>query len=77
MARIRTPHVIHFTMAQTLGQAVGRRYGASFNVLGWDWNAKTIVSLQMKRNMANAVEQGQELAADRCWPRALIRAGCI
>lgn len=64
-----TPHVIHFTMAQTLGQAVGRHYGASFNVLGWDWNAKTIVSLRAKRNMANAVEQGHELA------RSLLATG--
>ncbi len=63
------PNTIHFTMAQRMGEAVGRRYGVTFNVLGWDWNASTIVSLRMRQNLANAVEQGQALAA------ALLRAG--
>lgn len=53
---------IHYTMAERLGEAVGRRYGAALNVLGWDWNGDTVVSVRMKNNARHAAGQGVALA---------------
>jgi pimeloyl-ACP methyl ester carboxylesterase len=57
------PRAIHFTMSEQVGQALVRRVGTSFNILAWDWNAATFVSLSPRDNGASAVAQGRLLAA--------------
>src|SRR4051812_4229035 len=39
------PGVVHFAIAEQLAQALIRRAGPAFNILAWDWNAATCVSL--------------------------------
>ncbi len=68
------PHTVHFTMAERLAEALARRVGATFNVLGWDWNAASFVSLHPKVNDENAVEQGHALGATLL-PRESRRRG--
>lgn len=63
------PKVVHFTMGRRLAEALARRGGPPFNVLEWDWNAATVVSLKGRANEASAVEQGRRLAA------ALLQSG--
>lgn len=63
------PHAIHFTMAEQVAEALGRRLGPGCNAFGWDWNAATCVSLHPRANSESAVAQGRALAA------ALCRAG--
>lgn len=63
------PGFLHFTMGNRLSEAVGRRWGTGFNVLGWDWNAATFVGFHGRRNEENCLRQGQSLAD------ALQRAG--
>jgi hypothetical protein len=63
------PSFLHFTMGHRLAEAMGRRWGAGFNVLAWDWNAATYVGLHARRNEENCVWQGYALAD------ALRRAG--
>jgi pimeloyl-ACP methyl ester carboxylesterase len=58
------PGAVHFTMAERLGEVVGRRAGPRFNVLGWDWNAATFPrSLDPNAGPEAAVHQGRLLAA--------------
>src|SRR5438270_9730277 len=56
------PRAIHFTMAERLAEALRRRGGPAFTVLGWDWNAASFVSLHPRINEEGAVEQGRHLA---------------
>ncbi len=69
------PHLVHFTMAERLAEAVKLRGGQaghprpSFSVLDWNWNAATVAGLKMSLNEAKAVEQGRLLAV------ALLRSG--
>jgi pimeloyl-ACP methyl ester carboxylesterase len=63
------PVIWHSEIAQRYGEAIGARWGAGVNVLGWDWNGKTLRSLRPSRNEELAVSQGEALA------EALIRAG--
>jgi pimeloyl-ACP methyl ester carboxylesterase len=56
------PRAIHFTMAEALAEALARRGGPPVNVLAWQWNAATIVGLNMRANQENDVEQGHRLA---------------
>jgi hypothetical protein len=37
--------LIHFTIGQRYGEALGRTYGASMQVFEWDWNAVTTTDL--------------------------------
>jgi pimeloyl-ACP methyl ester carboxylesterase len=64
-----TPHLVHFTMAQRFGEAAGRRFGGGLNVLAWEWNGATLVSLRPETNRENTIHQGHMLAA------ALMGAG--
>jgi pimeloyl-ACP methyl ester carboxylesterase len=57
------PRTTHFTMAQRLAEAVARRGGPGVNVLAWDWNAATVVSLRVRVNQENGIVQGRLLAA--------------
>jgi pimeloyl-ACP methyl ester carboxylesterase len=57
------PRAVHFTMSERLAAALARRFGAAFNLLGWDWNAASFVSVRPWVNDENAVEQGHALAA--------------
>lgn len=56
------PNLIHFGMAHRLGEAIGRRGGSPVNVLGWDWNASTMVGWNRQANRSEAVQQGERLA---------------
>jgi pimeloyl-ACP methyl ester carboxylesterase len=57
------PSAVRYPMAQRLGEAVGRRAGnPCLNVLGWDWNGNTVVSLNVRANHENAVQHGRLLA---------------
>ena len=58
-----TPRTVHLSMADRFAEAVSRRFGAAFNVLAWDWNAATFVSLRASANEANSIRQGCLLAA--------------
>ena len=62
------PRAVQFTMAEQLAGRLARRGDASgFNVLGWNWNAATFVSLRGSVNEEAAVAQGWALAqALRC-----------
>lgn len=57
------PRLFHFTFPRTYAQAIRRRWGSGVNVLAWEWNAATFVSLRPSVNEANAVDQGRRLAA--------------
>jgi pimeloyl-ACP methyl ester carboxylesterase len=57
------PRALHFSMPEQVGRALVRRVGTAFNILGWDWNAATFVSLSPRDNGASAVAQGRILAA--------------
>jgi len=57
------PRTVHFTMSEQVAGALARRVGPAFNVLGWDWNAATFVSLDPRVNGRSAVAQGRALAA--------------
>lgn len=57
------PRIVHFTMAERLAEAIARRGGPPFNVLGWNWNAATFVGLSPRANETSAVQQGWSLAA--------------
>jgi len=63
------PRATHYTMAERLAEAIARRGTAPVNVLAWNWNAATVVSLRMRANQENDVGQGRLLAA------ALLAAG--
>jgi pimeloyl-ACP methyl ester carboxylesterase len=56
------PRLVHFTMAERLAEALGRRGGPPCNVLAWDWNAATVESLRAGPNSEAAVRQGVSLA---------------
>jgi hypothetical protein len=60
---------MHIEMAQRYGEAIGAVWGSNVNVLGWDWNASTMLGPFPARNAALAERQGR-LMAD-----ALLRAG--
>lgn len=55
------PHVVHWTIAQRLGEAVEIRRGPALNVLGWDWNGSTLIGLNPRGNDEHAVVQGRRL----------------
>lgn len=55
--------VLHFAPARRMAEAVYRRHGGRFNVLGWDWNSDTIVSLSPRANVEHAVGHGYALAS--------------
>jgi pimeloyl-ACP methyl ester carboxylesterase len=57
------PRIVHFTMSQEFATALGRRCGSAINVLGWEWNAATVVGLHPRWNHESAVHQGHRLAA--------------
>lgn len=57
------PRFVHFTMARRLAESLASRPGSSVNVLEWDWNAATSDSRSTRVNHANAVHQGESLAA--------------
>jgi pimeloyl-ACP methyl ester carboxylesterase len=57
------PRVVRFTMAEQLAEALVRRAGPAINVLGWNWNGATFVSLDPRANGDSAVAQGRSLAA--------------
>ena len=57
------PHLVHFTMAERLADALVRRGGPRCNVLAWDWNAATVESLRASTNSEAAVRQGLPLAS--------------
>jgi pimeloyl-ACP methyl ester carboxylesterase len=65
------PRALHFTMSEQVAEALVRRVGPGFNVLGWDWNAATFVSLDPRGNGDSAVAQGRALAT------ALLRSGAL
>ena len=70
-----TPHVVHFTMTDRLAEAVSRRFGAGLNVLGWDWNAATLVSCNRETNREETIHQGHRLARNDVRAPALIWPG--
>ena len=57
--------LIHFTMGQRYGEALGRTYGSSVQVFEWDWNAVTTTNLLfgLSANERFCEEQGRMLAA--------------
>jgi pimeloyl-ACP methyl ester carboxylesterase len=63
------PRTVHFTMAERFAEALARRGGPTFNMLGWQWNGASFDSLNQRANSKNAIEQGRLLAD------ALLRAG--
>jgi pimeloyl-ACP methyl ester carboxylesterase len=64
------PRTVHFTMTERLAEAIAARFGPdAFNVLDWNWNAATLVSLRHAENSEAAVSQGIQLA------ESLRRAG--
>jgi hypothetical protein len=56
------PRTSHLPMARRLGEAIARRGGPRLNVLGWDWNADTLVGLSPRANHEHAVEHGRRLS---------------
>jgi hypothetical protein len=60
---------MHLEMAQRYGEAIGAAWGASFNVLGWDWNANSMQGPFPGRNADLAQCQGRVMA------EVLIREG--
>lgn len=52
---------LHFTIADKYAESIGRRYGPSVNVVGWDWNAATMPSYRATIIRQNAAAQGQAL----------------
>jgi len=61
--------VMHLEVAERYGEAIGARWGTSFNILGWDWNGDSLRGLRSSRNEALAEFQGLVLSQN------LIRAG--
>jgi hypothetical protein len=59
----------HQEVAERYAEAIGRNWGAAFNVLAWDWNAATMRGVHPLRNRELAAEQGRDLG------EALLRAG--
>ncbi len=57
------PQHLRFTFPERYAQELRCRCGADVNVLAWDWNAQTFVSLRPKINSENAISQGSRLAA--------------
>lgn len=57
-----TPRTVHFTMGARVAESVARRGGPPRNVLAWNWNAATFVSLSLRENIENNVGQGRRLA---------------
>lgn len=57
--------LIHFTMGQCYGDALGGRYGATVQVLEWDWNAVTTTNFLFgcSANERFCEAQGRMLAA--------------
>ncbi len=57
--------LVHFTMGQRYGDALGERYGATVQVLEWDWNAVTTTNFLFgcSANERFCEEQGKMLAA--------------
>lgn len=60
---------MHIEMAQRYGEAIGRTWGSNVNVLGWDWNAKSMLGPFPGHNAALAERQGRAMA------EALMAAG--
>jgi hypothetical protein len=56
------PRLVRYTMSQELAVAVARRGGATPNVLSWEWNSATLVSLSPQVNAEATVAQGRRLA---------------
>jgi hypothetical protein len=54
--------LMHMEMAQRYGEAICSRWGSSINVLGWNWNGRTLTSLRASENDALAELQGLSLA---------------
>jgi hypothetical protein len=50
-------------MTERLAEAVARRGGPPLNVLSWEWNAATLVSVNRRVNAEATVAQGVRLAA--------------
>ena len=57
--------LIHFTMGTRYGEALGRKYGTTVQVLEWDWNAATTTNLLcgLSANERYCEGQGRMLAA--------------
>jgi pimeloyl-ACP methyl ester carboxylesterase len=56
------PGVVHFVMTERVAEALSRRGGQAYNILGWNWNAATLESLRPGENIQAAIRQGQALA---------------
>jgi pimeloyl-ACP methyl ester carboxylesterase len=56
------PRVFHYTMTERLSEAVARRGGPPLNVLSWEWNAATFVSVKPRVNDEATIGQGLRLA---------------
>lgn len=52
----------HYTVAERYAEVLGRRFGAGFNVLGWDWNADTMPNIIPRIVDKHAIGKGQALA---------------
>lgn len=57
------PRCFHFTFPQTYASIIRCRWGSNVNVLFWNWNADTFVSLRPQVNAQHAADQGRCLAA--------------
>ena len=57
------PRRLRTTFMQGYSRAIKCRCGDSYNLLGWDWNRATWVSLKPQENVENAIRQGRCLAA--------------
>jgi hypothetical protein len=51
----------HYTVAERYAEVVAARFGATVNVLAWDWNADTMPSLYPPIVDRHAIEQGRAL----------------
>ncbi len=56
------PKLLRYTFPESYAGEVRRQCGASVNVIVWDWNADTFVSLRPSINSENAIDQGACLA---------------
>ena len=57
------PRRLRTTFMQGYSRAIRCRCGDSYNLLSWDWNRATWVSLNPQKNVDNAIRQGRCLAA--------------
>jgi pimeloyl-ACP methyl ester carboxylesterase len=56
------PRRVRFCFPESFAREFRYRCGTGVNVLAWDWNADTFVSLRPKVNSENAIDQGCRLA---------------